>query len=378
MQTRVKLVAAAAVLMIPALPALSHHSNSAYQVDQIITLEGTVKEWRWVNPHTWLTLVVEGEDGKQQEWAVEGRPPGILGRAGWDSSVLKPGETVTVHASPAKNGDPVGIIARVTKADGTVLGNAPNYNREATAADARPATPSTASTGDTPDFSGVYYPAQQGGGAAAAPARRPNEPLPPPTRSSPTSDGSQGRGPDAPKLTPEYLAKWNAIAASRISGSYEYDNIHNCLPPGMPAMMGMGYGMEVMQDKQKITFLSEHQDALRRVYLDGRKPSERVLHDPTYAGYSTGHWEGDTLVVDTVALSSKSFIDGSSPHSDKMTVHERIRLVEPGVLEDQITVRDPEALTEPWQTVRRYRKASYPNDELREFACAEGLREAHR
>ena len=47
-------------------------------------------------------LVVEGEDGKQQEWAVEGRPPGILGRAGWDSSVLKPGETVTVHASPGE------------------------------------------------------------------------------------------------------------------------------------------------------------------------------------------------------------------------------------------------------------------------------------
>ena len=166
--------------------------------------------------------------------------------------------------------------------------------------------------------------------AAAAPARRPNEPLPPPTRSSPTSDGSQGRGPDAPKLTPEYLAKWNVLAASRISGSYEYDNIHNCLPPGMPAMMSAAYGMEIMQDEQKITFFSEHQDALRRVYLDGRKPTAEVLADPTYAGYSTGRWEGDTLVVDTVALTTKSYIDGSSPHSDKMTVQERMRFVEPG------------------------------------------------
>jgi hypothetical protein len=377
MQTHVKTLAAVAALVIPIVPALSHHSNSAYQVDQIITLEGTVKEWRWVNPHTWLYLEVKGEDGKQQEWAVEGRPPGILGRAGWDSTILKPGESVTVHASPSKNGEPVGIIARVTKADGTVLGNAPNFNRDAPA-DALLPSATTASTGARPDFSGVYYPAQQGGGAPPAPARRPNEPLPPPTRSSPTSDGSQGRGPDAPKLTPEYLAKWNIIAASRTSGSYEFDNIHNCLPPGMPAMMGMGYGMEILQNEQKITFFSEHQDALRRVYLDGRKPSQRVLNDPTYAGYSTGHWEGDTLVVETVALTDKSFIDGSSPHSDKMTVQERIRLVEPGVLEDQITVHDPEALTEPWRVVRRYRKASYPNDELREFACAEGLREESR
>jgi hypothetical protein len=370
------ILAAAAALVIPAAPALSHHSNSAYQVDQIITLTGTVKEWRWMNPHTWLHLEVEGEDGSRQEWAVEGRAPGVLGRAGWDSAILKPGETVTVHASPSKNGDPIGIIARVTKADGSVLGNAPNVNRDA-AADARPASSTPAPTGAKPDFSGVYYPAQAGG-AAPPPARRPNEPLPPPTRSSPTADGSQGRGPDAPKLTPEYLEKWNIIAASRISGSYEYDNIANCLPPGMPAMMGMAYGMEIMQDEQKITFLSEHQDALRRVYLDGRKPSERVLNDPTYAGYSTGHWESDTLVIDTVALTTKSFIDGSSPHSDKMTVHERIRLVEPGVLEDRITVSDPEALSEPWQIIRRYRKAAYPNDELREFACAEGLREAAR
>jgi hypothetical protein len=369
-------LAAAALVVAPVFPSTAHHSNSAYQVDQIITLEGTVKEWRWMNPHTWLYLTVVGEDGKTKEWAVEGRPPGILGRAGWSSTILVPGERVTVHASPAKNGDPEGIIARVTKADGTVLGNAPNYNREA-ATGSRPAAPSpAAAAGNRPSFAGVYYPAQQGG-QAPPPARRPGEPLPPPTRSSPTSDGSQGRSPDAPKLTPEYLAKWNVIAASRTSGSYEYDNIHNCLPPGMPAMMSMGYGMEIMQDEQKITFFSEHQDALRRVYLDGRKPSPEVLADPTYAGYSTGHWEGDTLVVDTVALSDKSFIDGSSPHSDKMTVHERIRFVEPGLLENQITVTDPEALTEPWRVVRRYRKASYPNDELREFACAEGLREEH-
>ena len=56
-----------------------------------------------------------------------------------------------------------------------------------------------------------------------------------------------------------------------------------------------------------------------------------------------------------------------------MTIHERIRFTEPGLLENRITVNDPEALTEPWEVVYRYRKSSYPNDELREFACAEGL-----
>ena len=90
-------------------------------------------------------------------------------------------------------------------------------------------------------------------------------------------------------------------------------------------------------------------------------------------GYSTGNWEGDTLVVETVGLHPDSFIEGFSPHSDQMVVRERIRFIGPGLLEDRITVTDPKALTKPWETVRTYRKAGNGNDELREFACAEGL-----
>jgi hypothetical protein len=235
-----------------------------------------------------------------------------------------------------------------------------------------------------PDFSGVYYPvnpfgaggnAARGGGAPAPPpaAGRAQGPPPPPTRSAPTSDGSAGRSPNAPVLTPEYMARWEAMRKSRMAGSSETDNTAKCLPPGMPAMMNMAYGMEIMQGKDRITFFSELNDALRRVYIDGRKPTPAILDDPTYAGYSTGRWEGDTLVVDTVALHPDSYIEGFTPHSDVMTVHERIRFIGPGLLEDRITVTDPKALVKPWETVKTYRKASYPNDQLREFACAEGL-----
>jgi hypothetical protein len=125
-----------------------------------------------------------------------------------------------------------------------------------------------------------------------------------------------------------------------------------------------------------VTFFSELNDALRRVYLDGRKPSQKVLDDPTYAGYSTGHWEGDTLVVDTVAIKEETFVEGFTPHSDQMTVHERIRLVNPTLLEDRITVNDPKAFDKPWETVKQYRKAERgKGDELREFACPEGMGE---
>ena len=237
------------------------------------------------------------------------------------------------------------------------------------------------STASTPDFTGVYYPinpfgAPARGGRAGAPPPAPagrGGALPPPTRSSPTADGSQGRPTTAPKLRPEYMAKWEVIRKSRMGGSSEFDPSAKCLSAGMPSMMSMTYGMEVQQTKDRITIYGELNDVYRRIFLDGRKPSQKVLDDPTYAGYSTGHWEGDTLVVDTVALRDDTYLDTFSPHSDELTVHERIRFTSPGLLEDRITARDPKALLEPHESVRTFRKATPPNDELREFSCPEGL-----
>jgi hypothetical protein len=126
MKTRVIGLSAAATLLF-CVAVFAHHSNSAYEVEKVQTLTGTVKSWKWSNPHTWLTLAVENEKGETTDWELEGRAPGVLGRIGWDRFVLKPGEKVTVHMSPAKDGSHVGIIARVTKSDGTILANsAPN------------------------------------------------------------------------------------------------------------------------------------------------------------------------------------------------------------------------------------------------------------
>ena len=239
-----------------------------------------------------------------------------------------------------------------------------------------------------PDFTGVYSPidpfGQARGGRAAAPppAAAPSQvagirdgAVPPP-RPVLVLDGRAGRPENAPKLTPEYLAKWEVIRKSRMAGSDEFDPNARCLSAGMPNMMSMTYGMEVQHTKDKITMYGELNDVYRRIFLDGRKPLQKVLDDPTFAGYSTGRWEGDTLVVDTVAIREDTLFDTFSPHSDQFTVRERIRFTSPGILEDRITVTDPKALLEPFTSVRTYRKVSAPNDELREFSCAEGLASA--
>jgi Family of unknown function (DUF6152) len=105
--------------------AESHHSNVAFEVTKVITITGVVKEFAWRNPHTWLALTVDDGKGGKVDWAVEGRAPGVLLRAGWTKNSLKPGEVVTVDMSPARDGTKTGLIARVTKADGTILPNAP-------------------------------------------------------------------------------------------------------------------------------------------------------------------------------------------------------------------------------------------------------------
>jgi hypothetical protein len=107
------------------LPAFAHHSNVAFQVTKVITVKGMVKAFEWRNPHTWLTLEVDDGKGGKVDWAIEGRAPGVLLRAGWTRNSLMPGEVVTVDMSPAKDGSKSGLIARVTKADGTILSNAP-------------------------------------------------------------------------------------------------------------------------------------------------------------------------------------------------------------------------------------------------------------
>lgn len=106
-------------------PAFSHHSNVAFEVTKVDTITGVVTNFQWSNPHTFLKVMVSDGKGGNAEWGFEGRAPGVLLRAGWTKKSLPPGETVTVDYSPARDGSKTGLIARVTKADGTILPNAP-------------------------------------------------------------------------------------------------------------------------------------------------------------------------------------------------------------------------------------------------------------
>jgi hypothetical protein len=113
-----------AALLTPSA-VLAHHSNAAFDGDKVVVLKGTVTEWKWVNPHVWILLSVDDGKGGKVDWAIEGRTPGQLLRAGWSKSILKAGDIITIDFSPAKDGTRTGLLTRVRLADGTVLGQAP-------------------------------------------------------------------------------------------------------------------------------------------------------------------------------------------------------------------------------------------------------------
>ncbi len=106
--------------------ALAHHSPIVFDRTKQVTLTGTVTEFRWGNPHSWIHIDVAAADGKVANWSIEMDPASHLAREGWKSSLLKPGDTITVVVFPLRNDEPGGQYISVTLPDGKKLGRAPD------------------------------------------------------------------------------------------------------------------------------------------------------------------------------------------------------------------------------------------------------------
>lgn len=113
-------VLSAALLGVGSVGAVAHHSFAMYDKQHEMWLKGTVKDFQWTNPHTFIQLRVE-TDGKVVEWSLEGGSPNILARDGWKRTALTVGENVRILIYPLKNGQPGGSFLEVHKEDGTVL-----------------------------------------------------------------------------------------------------------------------------------------------------------------------------------------------------------------------------------------------------------------
>ncbi len=112
-------------LLTAPVAALAHHSGAMFESVKTVTLRGVVKDFEYVNPHSWLYVVVTEDNGEETLWGFEAEGPSALMRAGIKRNALQPGDMVTVTARPLRDGRPAGAWVSVTKADGTVLAPRP-------------------------------------------------------------------------------------------------------------------------------------------------------------------------------------------------------------------------------------------------------------
>jgi hypothetical protein len=133
----------------------------------------------------------------------------------------------------------------------------------------------------------------------------------------------------------------------------------------MPTMMGAMFPMEILQSRGQVTIIEEAFTQVRRIMLDKPQKSFEEV-EPGFYGHSVGRWEGDTLVVDTIGIKENVRFQ-NMPHSPQMRIKERMKLVSPNVLWNEITIDDPVVLEKPHVYTVAYRRM--PDYTLLEYVC---------
>ena len=149
-----------------------------------------------------------------------------------------------------------------------------------------------------------------------------------------------------------------------------------CVPDGVPRAMASPYPFEIIHDPaDQITMVHELNHQIRVIFMDKPLPTYReVVAFPYYNGHSVGHWEGDTLIVQTTGFNEKTFLDSTgAPHSDMLVTTERIKKTSANELEDVITIHDPDYYTRDFQV--RYTYAQRDNVSLEDYVCGEPHRD---
>jgi hypothetical protein len=182
-------------------------------------------------------------------------------------------------------------------------------------------------------------------------------------------------GGDLP-LTPKGKAAYEKNMAGLKDGSITDAARKFCVPDGLPRVLATPYPFEIIQAPPgQVTIIHELNHQVRVVAMDKPIPTvrEQTIF-PFYNGHSIGHFEGDTLVIDTVGFNEKTFLDATgAPHTDEMTTMERIRRISPTELEDVITIHDPEYYTRDLQARFVYKLR---NDiRLEDYVCGEPHRD---
>jgi hypothetical protein len=347
MGTLRSLVIAAGLASLGA-PVHAHHSFAVFDAENPLTLTGVVAEFRWVNPHSWVVLRVTDDGGAETDWELEQGPINMLSRQGWTPTTLEPGDAISVLVHPLHSGEPGGRFISYELAGG----GTPELEGRGTITTVERPDPVPMSDAVARDFNGLWLNAN--GGIHF------------------DTQGSATRRGQTPPLRPEYMARWQQRWSDADAGLATTDPTAECLPPGFPRFLTMVLPGEILQADHQLNWYAEFGEATIRVHLDGREPPADLY--PSYNGFTTGEWDGNTLVTRTIGLRADTLVDTTGvPHSGELTVTMHLTKVTPDYFEADVTLDDAAAFTEPWRTVKRYARAP-PEYYVQEYACEEGNR----
>ena len=176
-------------------------------------------------------------------------------------------------------------------------------------------------------------------------------------------------------LKPDEIRPWAAALYRQRADDYRRDSDGiACLPPGPKAgISGLAFPMKIVQTPNLVVVLYEYDTIFRQIFTDGRALPEDP--NPTWMGYSIGHWDGDTLVVTTAGYNDRTTLDlGGHPHTEALRITERFHRRDAGHIDLQMTLDDPKAYTRSWTLPIEL--DLMPDGELIEYFCSDNERDA--
>ncbi len=171
-------------------------------------------------------------------------------------------------------------------------------------------------------------------------------------------------------LTPQYRALYEQRRAAKARNA---EGATSCEWVGMPNIMTYPYPFEILHTPGRLTMIFEVDSQVRRIFLDRTEHLPFDELDPSYAGDSIGHWEGDTLVIDTTGFHTHTELWNGLPHSEQLRIVERFSWLDADTMQVNFVLTDPLALTKPVERTVVYSKR--PDWRIREYSCLENNRD---
>ena len=356
-----RIVLAIACAAVPLSTPMSAQSlSAAYDNSRQVKLQGPVTRIDWVNPRAYLFMDIKDAFGTITNWAVEFGNPLDLEKDGWKRSALHIGDVVTVEGSPARTESRRALAKSVTLTRTGKKLFTPAPRRAAALPAPAPRWPDGQVRLGPPAGKKGYW----GVPSTKVLVEKSAATVPM------SDDGLLVNIADADKVAP--LQRWaKAVYEHRQRTLLKDDPINRCLPPGGPRQFQQPNGFQFIEQRELgriLVLLGGGDRNWRLIYTDGRplgQPDEAV---PSYYGSSVGHWDKDTLVVDSVGYNEKFWISSSGlPHTEALHLTERFTRTDLNTLKYEVTVDDPRTYTKAW--TGGWTIQWVPDQDIQEYFC---------